>query len=155
MNKSLIKRGQEELTISPLTPVIPNKNTIDFAANLLRELGRIVVLDTNEKKIATVIQNPLIFELFKRLLLDLSKGKAVSVVPHDAVLTTHQAAHLLNISRPHLVKLIENGEIPHHMVGTHRRILFQHLMEYLANRKKKTRESLRELTRLSEEYGLD
>ena len=154
MNQSMARisiNTDKSAVISPFTPQIPNKNTVEFAATLLRGLGSLLIVDTNKKEIE--VQDPVIFELFKKMLFDLSKGRAVSVVPHNAELTTHQAAHMLNVSRPHLIKLLEEKKISHHMVGSHRRVLFQDLMSYLQTHKQIARKALDELTNFSEEHG--
>lgn len=73
-----------------------------------------------------------------RLLVDilaaLAEGNAVKVVPIHAELTTQEAADLLNVSRPHMIKLLESGEISYHKTGKHRRVRFADLMDYKARR---------------------
>ena len=86
-----------------------------------------------------------------RLLLDLltemAAGNAITLIPVHAQLTTQQAADVLNVSRPFLVNLLEQGKIPHLKVGTHRRILFEDLMQYKKDIDKERRNALDELVK--------
>ena len=85
----------------------------------------------------------------------MAQGKAITVNPVDAEITTQEAADLLLVSRPYLVKLLENGKIPFHMVGSHRRIRLEDLLAYKKQMEKEREEALTELTRISQELGLD
>lgn len=80
-------------------------------------------------------------------------GQAVSLLPYDHLLTTQEAADLLNISRPYLYTLLDKGEIPYVTVGTHRRIHMQNLMAYQEKRDNQRRQALDQLSSFSQELG--
>jgi excisionase family DNA binding protein len=74
------------------------------------------------------------------IIKNMSEGRSISLIPSDSEVSTQQAADMLNVSRPHLVKLLETGKIPFKKVGSHRRILLQDLVTYenrLANEREK------------------
>lgn len=84
-----------------------------------------------------------------------ARGDSFAVVPLHAELTTQQAADLLNVSRPYVVKLLEEGTIPcTHTVGGQRRVRANDLLAYRARRDIERAEGLRELTRMGQELGL-
>lgn len=85
---------------------------------------------------------------------NLRSGNGVSVIPLHAELTTVQAAELLNVSRPHLIKQIEAGEVPHHMVGTHRRLKLVDVLAYRDRLDAQANEALDEMTADAEDLGL-
>lgn len=96
-----------------------------------------------------------IFRLLRQIVPHLKKGHALSLVPLHKELSTQQAADLLNVSRPFLIGLLERGEIPYTRVGKHRRIKFEHLIAYKRARDAGRRKTLRRLTQLGQEFGLD
>lgn len=83
-----------------------------------------------------------------------SEGMPVSIVPVATELTTQKAADILGCSRPHLVKLLEEGKIPYTKVGKHRRVQFSHVMEYKKKQKEEQMQLLIEIMQDDEELGL-
>lgn len=152
--KNIVKKQPNNALRCSLTSEVPSKESMAFAANLLRQVGDFVLVDTKNERIASAKENPQLFRLFKDVLFAISEGKAVSVVPYDAILTTHQAAKFINVSRPFLIGLLEKGEIPYHLVGTHRRVRFEDVLAYKKKMNEKSDTAHKELINLSEEYGL-
>ena len=95
-----------------------------------------------------------IFHVLQRIVSHMMLGRAITIVPINKELTTQEAADILNVSRPYLVKLLKDGQIPFHKVGTHRRIRFSDLMDYKRQRDAERTRGLAELTQMSQEFGL-
>ena len=70
------------------------------------------------------------FHLLVEILINMSEGKSITLIPSDTQISTQQAADILSVSRPHIVKLLESGIIPFKKVDTHRRIELRQLIEY-------------------------
>ncbi|MBD2492740.1 helix-turn-helix domain-containing protein [Nostoc sp. FACHB-280] len=92
-------------------------------------------------------------KVLRKVVQAMASGKLVSIVIQEQEFTTQQAADFLNVSRPYLIKLLEQGEIPHIMVGTHRRVRFEDLQQYKQQRDSKRRQLLDELIAESQELG--
>lgn len=92
--------------------------------------------------------------LLSHILTEMSYGNAVTIIPVHAEMTTQEAANYLNVSRPHLVSLLERDEMPYHKVGTHRRIKFHVLQEYKNKMAGESRDAREELAREAQELDL-
>jgi excisionase family DNA binding protein len=124
-------------------------------APLLRDRPSTIVLrpDTDGRHQVTV---PLkAFELFVELLGHLANGKAVTVLPIHAELTTQEAADLLNVSRPYVVQLVDQGKLACHKVGTHRRIPVTELVRYKQEDDERRKKALADMVAADQADGLD
>ncbi len=118
--------------------------------DLKNQYPEIEIEETEEK-----IKIPLkALKLLVEILKATSQGKPISIVPIASELTTQSAADFLGCSRPHLVKLLETGEIPFNKVGRHRRIKYEDIVEYNKKVKKGQRERLIRMMNEDEDLGL-
>jgi excisionase family DNA binding protein len=93
-------------------------------------------------------------DLLLKTLKSLEDGKAVSIIAEHQNLTTQRAANILGVSRPFLVRLLEEGEIPFHMVGVHRRIYLHDLLEYKRRRDNTRHDALNRMAKADREDGI-
>ena len=93
-------------------------------------------------------------KLLGDILKAMSNGKPFSLVPIATEVTTQKAAEILGCSRPHLVKLLENGEIEYTKVGKHRRVRFEEVMKYRRKMKKNQKQNIIDIMKSDEELGL-
>jgi excisionase family DNA binding protein len=92
--------------------------------------------------------------LFVQLLSELASGTPATLVPLHYELTTQEAADLLNVSRPYLIRLLQEGKIPFRKVGTRRRVLFSDLMAFKEREAVHRRQVLDDLTSEAEDLDL-
>ena len=117
-----------------------------------RSSVRIQVLDDGEQEALAVPASAL--RLFLHLLTEMSQGNAVTLIPNHAELTTQQAADLLHVSRPYLVKLLDEGRMPFRTVGKYRRVRFDDLMAYKRKDDEARARTLDQLAAEAQELGL-
>jgi excisionase family DNA binding protein len=95
-----------------------------------------------------------VFDALVQVATALAHGQGVTVIPQSALLTTQEAADVLGISRPTLVRLLTDGEIPFEQRGRHRRILLSELLAYQERMRQERRESLTRMAQEGQEAGI-
>lgn len=139
----------------------PSKSDVELARSSGRRLasyvrkGQALKLHVRDADREEAIDLPAgAVKLLMAVLEDMALGRAVTVVPQDAELTTQQAADMLNVSRPFLIGLMEERRLPYRMVGTHRRVRFEDVLRYKEASDIERRKVLDELAAQAQELGL-
>ena len=141
----------------------PHENTERLARNALERVRHAAETSTGRNVISlsivgedTPIEIPSeLSDVVMTTLVNLAAGHHVSVMARDSELTTVQAADALNVSRPYLIKLLEEGKIDYRKVGTHRRVNTGSLLEFKARDDTERRAAADALVQLSQEMGFD
>jgi excisionase family DNA binding protein len=145
--------GNEVVTPTKADAAVAKVSGEKLAAHLGDSKGVRLQLKTGDKSEELVLP-PSALRLLVGVLTELARGNAVTLTPLRAELTTQQAADLLNVSRPHMVKLLDEGAIPGRKVGTHRRVLLEDLLAYKREFLAKRHAALDELAALSQEHDM-
>ena len=142
-----------------LPPLLPTEQDPALARTSSRLLAacighgataRLRVIDGQDEIVVPVAALRMLVDI----LANMAEGNAISLVPIHAELTTQQAADFLGVSRPYLVGLVDKSLIPHHKVGTHRRIYFRDLLEYRKERMGQSRAALEALAEQAQKLGM-
>jgi excisionase family DNA binding protein len=151
------------LSVDPTDPVAPSAADAllarDSARLLATQLARangsmqLRVEDVDGTSAAVTIPTAA-FRLLVTILAEMAAGNAVRLIPHHAELTTQEAAELLNVSRPFVVKLLDDGQIPSRLVGRHRRVLFRDVMAYRDEHYRARSAVLDRMAAIDQELGL-
>ena len=129
------------------------------AANQLRRMlashvssdSTLRIIDDETKKPSEITLTPGLSKLLTELLRHIGSGDAVTLVPVSQMLSTQQAADILNVSRPFLISLLDKGEIEHELVGRHRRVKAETLFAFKRTRNEKRGKALDVLAALDGE----
>ncbi len=137
-------------------PVMPSDNDMKLARASMRQLAAHAHEDLRVQlaQSESLTLPAAAVRLLVDLLSEMADGNAVTLMPSHAELTTQQAADFLNVSRPFLIKQLEEQSLPHRKVGTHRRILFSDLLAYKRKMDALRLKTLDELARQAQELGM-
>jgi excisionase family DNA binding protein len=141
-----------EATQAPETPLaisqLDRREIEELYVSLTRSQAKLVGPDGETRNLPSSLYSFLVqlVELFAR-------GESVTIIQHHAKLTTVEAATMLGVSRQFLVNLLEKGELPHHKVGSHRRVYAKDLLHYKARRDSARRQAIANLVRAEVEDG--
>lgn len=114
-----------------------------------------ITIQSDDGSCPSVAVPPQILKVLGQALGKMARREPIVLMHEKQEFSTVEAANYLNVSRPFVIKEIESGNLPHRMVGTHRRILFEDLARYAAKMQAKRNESLNKMAANARELGLD
>lgn len=132
-----------------------NSRSVESTADLrtLRQLAQKGSLKLVGRGGETVRVPASIANLLTEITRNMEAGKSVSVVAEHHELTTQRAANLLGVSRPFFVQLLEEGQLPFHKTGAHRRVYLGDVLAYKEKRDRARHASIQRMARLEQESG--
>ncbi len=137
----------------PTTADVPDQAALTDLQRLLSQADAAgICLVTADGQRALVPEPAL--RVLRSAVAHLARGRAVQLVPMETMLRTQQAADLLQVSRPYLVKLLESGAIPFTRTGDQRRVALADVLAYRDRRAQERRQILEQMVRDAEELGL-
>jgi excisionase family DNA binding protein len=142
-----------------ITPTEADRRLASESSQLMETVStlphdvRLQFLDADAPHNAISLPAPAL-RLLNEILKEMAKGNAVTLIPINAMLTTQEAADILNVSRPFLVGLLEAGKMPYQRLGSHRRILFKDLMAFKQKADVARADAMRQLTEEAQELDL-
>ena len=143
------------MSLEPSLPSDATAREAEIAVQTLRGAARATVrVEPDGSPEAAVVLPAQAFDLLMRMLAHLANGDAVTIVPIQAEVTTQQAADVLNVSRPSLIKLLDEGKLAYRKLGTHRRVMLRDLLEFKRHDDAERRAILAELTAEAQALGL-
>ncbi|MCA0308712.1 MAG: helix-turn-helix domain-containing protein [Actinobacteria bacterium] len=141
--------------------LVPGAGDVELARDAVRLVDEALTENTTDGPVTltvagaaeNVVVPKTVVGLLSRILANLANGEGVAVIPVDRELSTQKAADMLNVSRPFLIRLLEEGRIDFRLVGTHRRVKTASLLRYLSQDEAERRSAADELSRMTKELG--
>jgi excisionase family DNA binding protein len=148
MNSSMERTTKidQKLALSSL------KAFVDLTKNLNNSRNGVKIKVQETGEFMTIPKKALV--LLYEIIRNMSQGKSITLIPSDSEVSTQQAAEMLRVSRPHLVKLLEEGKIPFKKIGSHRRIFLADLLAYDAKQKTEREKQLDFLANQAQKLNL-
>lgn len=131
--------------------VLPPNESLDDLVDLMRRIAadqhaELVGPDGSRLRLPTPV-----YDVLRHVVLAMAHGQAVTIAPHNQRLTTQEAADILGVSRPTLVKMLDDGLIPFEQPGRHRRVLLRDVLTFQERRRATREAALDEMIEVSEE----
>jgi excisionase family DNA binding protein len=124
----------------------------------IKKLERILAQNTSRPKLSSATGEEMVlpedvYYILRDIVTKISAGEDICLIPNDKQLTTQEAADFINVSRPYLIKLLDNQEISFDMVGSHRRVLVRDLVAYQEQRRSIRQNKLQQMSKFLQEEG--
>lgn len=129
-------------------------NTTEFARDAIGRLSQAPLSIINQDSGEAVQLPPAVAILVRQLLETLAAGRVAVVTAQKDEMTPNEAAEFLNVSRPYLLRLLDEGTLPFRLVGTHRRIPSDALARYKHEQRARSRKAIDELIKADQALGL-